>query len=342
MTATHTGPIPPARRRVGLLAGSGLLAALAVASVALGSRVIPFDDTIAAFTAYDPGNNAHLIIMELRVPRTLLALLVGAALGMAGALMQAMTRNPLAEPGLLGVNAGAAAAVAGAMAVFGYVHIGQYIWFAFAGAGAASALAYALGRANEAGTNPVRLVLAGAGLSTVLAALTTVILLNSPEAVYAAFRDWITGSLQGRGYEALPVATFSVLIGGALAIAMGPALNAMALGGDLGRALGVPVRLVWAGTSAAVLLLAGAATAVAGPIAFIGLVAPHVARAIVGPDYRLILPYSAFFAAILLLGADVLGRVVAPPSEVGAGIMAALIGGPFFVALVRRRKLARL
>jgi len=336
------GPVSPRRRRAALVIGAALLVLLVPASLAAGSRQIPFAVAMDALFAFDPGNDLHLVVALLRVPRTILAILVGASLGVAGALMQAMTRNPLAEPGLLGVNAGAATAVVLGMAAFGFTHITQFVWFGFAGAGLASLVVYLLGRAREAGTNPVRLVLAGAGLAMVLNAVTTVTLLNSPDAVYNAFRNWATGALQGRGYDVIPVVAIAAAIGLGLAVAIARPLNAVALGSDLGRALGVSLRNVWIAAGAATLLLAGAATAAAGPIVFVGLVAPHIARLTVGPDYRWIIPYSALYAALLLLLADIVGRLIAPPSEIGAGVMAAVLGGPFFVALVRRRTLARL
>ncbi len=341
MVPTLPGTVSTFRRRAGLLLGAAALVLLGLASLAVGSRQIPLTETFAALTAYDPGNDLHLIVMQLRVPRTILAGLVGAALGLAGAVMQAMTRNPLAEPGLLGINAGAAVAVVAGVAIFGFVDIAQYVWLAFAGAGLASGAVYLLGRAGDVDANPVRLVLAGAGLTIVLVALTNVILLNSPDTVYNDFRNWATGSLQGRGYTVIPIVMLAGLLGAGLAGTAAASLNAIALGADLGKALGVRMRTTWIAASASVLLLAGAATAAAGPIAFVGLVAPHVARLAVGPDLRRILPASALFAAILLLAADVLGRLVAPPSEIGAGVMSALIGGPFFVLLVRRRRMAR-
>lgn len=319
-----------------------LLVLLALVSLALGSRPIPPAETWAALTEFDPTQNTHLLVRELRLPRTLLAVTVGAALGLAGALMQALTRNPLAEPGLLGVNAGAAFAVAVGLGYFNANTPGQYMWFGFAGAAVASVVVYLLGRAHDAGTNPVRLVLAGAGLSVMLGAATSIILIASPEETLTAYASWATGSLQGRGYDVLPWVTGACAAATAAALPTSRSLDSLSLGADLGRTLGVKVRSTWILGTGAILLLAGAATAAAGPIAFLGLAAPHVARLIVGPNHRRLLPFSMLLGALLLLAADVAGRVIAAPSEIGAGVMSALVGAPFFIALARRRKLAKL
>ena len=278
---------------------------------------MPLAVTLDALQAVDPHDDRHLVVRELRLPRTLVALLAGAALGVAGALMQALTRNPLAEPGLLGINAGAALAVIVGGALFDLASMGQYLGCAFLGAGLAGIAVFLLGQARETGTNPVRLVLAGAGLSVMLASLTGIIVLNAPPEVFDRFRHWAAGSLSGSGF-------------------------ALLLGQEIGQALGVDLRLTWLLACLAVMLLAGAATALAGPIAFVGLVAPHLARLLAGPDQRWILSFSALIAAGLLLGADILGRLLAAPAEIAAGIVALLLGGPAFIVLVRRFRLSRL
>ncbi len=329
-------------RRWGLLVGLLVLGVGIVLSLGIGSRPVPLHETLRAFLSYDPHNDLHLIIRTLRVPRTLVAILAGAALGVAGAIMQAATRNPLAEPGLLGINAGAALAVVLSVALFNISSMAHYVWFAFIGAGLAGVAVFLLGQAHETGTNPVRLVLAGAGLSVMLGSIAGIVLLNVPVTVFDNFRTWSAGSVEGRGADVVSVLAVSVAIGLAIALSIAGSLNALALGKDLGLALGVSVRTTWTLSCLCVMLLAGAATAAAGPIGFVGLVAPHISRLICGPDYRWILPYSALFAAILLLGADVVGRVIAMPSEVAAGIIASLIGGPFFVLVVRRFRLNKL
>ena len=327
---------PMRRRRLrawGLLAGALLLALAALASLALGSRPVPLAVTLDALQAVDPHDDRHLVVRELRLPRTLVALLAGAALGVAGALMQALTRNPLAEPGLLGINAGAALAVIVGVALFDLASMGQYLGCAFLGAGLAGIAVFLLGQARETGTNPVRLVLAGAGLS---------VMLNAPPEVFDRFRHWAAGSLSGSGFALLGWPGLAIGAGLAAAFALAARLNALALGQEIGQALGVDLRLTWLLACLAVMLLAGAATALAGPIAFVGLVAPHLARLLAGPDQRWILPFSALIAAGLLLGADILGRLLAAPAEIAAGIVALLLGGPAFIVLVRRFRLSRL
>lgn len=290
------------RRCQGLLLGLLLLVVAVLASLVVGSRSIGVAQVFEALSAYDRLDDQHLIVRELRVPRTLVAILAGLALGLAGAIMQAVTRNPLAEPGLLGINAGAGVGVIVGVAVLGLSSMSGYVWCAFVGAGLAGVAVFMLGRAQETGTNPVRLVLAGAGLSVMLASVTGIIILNAPAQVFDQFRHWASGSLEKSGFEAVGVLAMAVVPGAVTVLALAGSLNAMALGKDLGLALGVNVRLTWLLACLAVMLLAGAATAAAGPIGFVGLVAPHLARLLVGPDYRWILPYSALFAGVLLLG----------------------------------------
>lgn len=329
------------RRTLGLAVLVVLLVVLVVLSLALGSRPVPLGVVRDALLDGDRSDDRHLIVLTLRIPRTILAVAVGAALGTAGAVMQALTRNPLAETGILGINAGAAAAVATGIAAFGLTDFSEYVWFALAGTLVTAAGVYALGGAFRGGSDPVRLTLAGAALSVVLGAYTQAILINYPQ-VFDTFRFWVVGSLQGRTMSiAVPVAVV-VAAGLVLALTLSGSLNALALGADAGRALGVSTTRTWIVSGVVVVVLAGVATAAAGPIGFVGLTAPHVARAIVGPDHRRILPYSALVSAVVVLGADVVGRLVAFPGEVATGVVTALVGGPFFVALVRRRRMARL
>lgn len=351
MTDAHTAPATSyrasatnlrKRRILGL--GVGLLALfIAIGlSFTLGSRTIPLAVSIEALWNPDLHNDQHLIVQELRIPRTMVAILAGLALGVAGAIMQAVTRNPLAEPGLLGINSGAAVAVMLGIVAFNLTSMAQYVWFAFAGAGLAGVAVFMLGQGHGTGTNPVRLVLAGAGLSVVLASITGIVIINAPTDVLDQFRNWSAGSVEGRSYDVIQVLAVSIFFGLLIAFSLAGKLNSIALGKELGAALGVNVYATWFLSCLAVMLLAGSATAGAGPIGFVGLVAPHLARTIAGPNYRWILPYSALFAAILLLGADILGRIVAAPAEVAAGIIAMLIGGPFFIIIVRRFRLSKL
>jgi iron complex transport system permease protein len=341
----------PRVRRAGLLRGGPtkagalvvaaiVLLAVAACSVAYGSKPIAFGAVVDAFFAFD-GSNDHLIVRSLRVPRTTIGLGVGAALGLAGALMQGITRNPLADPGILGVEAGAALAVVLGIHVVGIGSLTGYVWFAFAGAAVASVVVYALGSLGGGGATPVKLALAGVALSALLGSATSAVLLLDV-ATLDQFRFWAVGSLAGRdGSVATQVAPFLVA-GGLLALPAGRALNILALGDDVARSLGQRVAAVRAISALAVVVLTGAATAAAGPIGFVGLTIPHVARAICGPDYRWILPWSMVLGPTLLLGADVVGRVVARPGELQVGVITALVGAPFFIALVRRRRLAQL
>lgn len=318
-----------------------LLVGVVLVSFVVGEKNVALSDTLAAVVAFDPGNNDHLLVRHLRVPRTLLAVIVGCALGVAGAVMQALTRNPLADPGILGVNAGAAAAIAAAIAFLGTTDVVDYMWFGLLGAAVAGGAVYLLGGLRR-GTDPVRVVLAGAALTVVLLALTQVVLINSEEAVFDQFRHWTVGSLQGRGFAVLAPVAALVGFGLVLAATLVRALDAAVLGSDISRALGVDPLRVWGLSALAVIVLAGGATAAAGPIGFVGLTAPHLARFLTGPDHRWVIPYSMLLSAVLVVGSDAIGRVVARPGEVGVGIVVALIGGPFFVYLVRRGKLVQL
>jgi len=330
------------RARRGLWLAALAVAGLSLASLTIGSRPVPPAQVLAALWQFDPGNDLHLVVRELRLPRTLLAISAGAALGLAGAVIQAVTRNPLAEPGLLGINAGAAVAVVLGASSFGLTATADYVWFGILGAGLAGIAVFLLGRAHETGTDPVRLVLAGAGLSMVLGAATGIVLLNAALDVLDVFRTWGAGALEGRGLAAALTMWAALIVGGGLALALGPSLNALAMGRDMGQALGLSPARIWALACLAVMVLAGSATATAGPIAFVGLVAPHAARAFTGPDARATLPLAALMAAAMLLLADILGRVVVAPEEVAAGILATLLGGPVFILAVRRFRMARL
>lgn len=330
-------------RALSLLLAAALLVLLAAAGLFVGSRSIPIADVWAAlFSPSDQLTDDGLIVQLVRVPRAVLGIFVGLALGVAGALMQGLTRNPLAEPGILGVNAGAAAAVIAAMVWFGARQPLQHFSAAFVGAAAATALVYLLGGIARSTTDPVRLVLAGAGLAVVFSAFTRILLLSAPEDVYDSYRVWVTGSLQGRGWDVTLITAAVAVVGLIAAWLLAPQLNAASLGDELGRALGVNRTLTWTIAGIALFALAGAATAAAGPIAFIGLAAPNIARLIVGPDYRWLIPASAVGAALLVTLADVVGRIIVPPGEIEVGVMAAIIGAPVFIALVRRQRMAKL
>ena len=336
---------PGSARRVtlglGLGAAVGVLAAIALLSLAVGARSIPIGTVLDSLFDYDPTNNDHLIVRSLRVPHTIVGVLVGAALGAGGTLMHGVTRNPLADPGILGVNAGAALFVVVAIYWFGVSSLLGYVWFAFAGAAIASAVVYTLGSLGREGATPVKLALAGAALTAMLGSITTAILLTDVDTL-DQFRFWNVGSLAGRtGTIAANVAPF-IIVGLVVALACGPILNGLALGDDVARGLGQRIALSRALGAVGIVLLCGAATAAAGPIVFIGLAIPHVARVITGPDYRWVIPYSIVLDPVLLLGSDIIGRVVARPGELQVGIVTAVIGAPVFIRLVRSRKMTQL
>lgn len=349
---TAVADVRPGRRRrsalasgwtkgAGLVVAMGALVLVVFCSLAIGSKPIPLGVVWDAIWHYDASLNDHLIVRSLRVPRTLLGLGVGAALAMAGAVMQGVTRNPLADPGILGIEAGASLAVVIAIHSFGIASLTGYVWFAFVGAGVASVVVYSLGSLGRGGATPVKLALAGAALTSLLSALTTAILLFDVDTL-DQYRFWVVGSLAGRDATIVADVAPFLIAGGVLALGTSRSLNTLALGEDVARSLGQRVQLARVMSATAVVVLCGAAVAGAGPIAFVGLTIPHVARAICGPDYRWILPWSLVLGPILLLSADVIGRVIARPGEVQVGIVTAMIGAPFFIALVRRRKLAEL
>ncbi|MEX5710055.1 iron chelate uptake ABC transporter family permease subunit [Parafrankia sp. FMc6] len=324
-------------RSLGLLvAVAGLLAAT-WASIVLGVNAISLGDVLDAVSGA-PVTDAERIVYHLRIPRTATGLLAGTALGVAGAAMQGLTRNPLADPGLLGINAGAALAVVVAINILGLSGVSEYLWFAFGGAAVAAVFVYALGSLGLGGATPVKLALAGAATTAFLGGITTMITLRDAS-LMDDFRFWAVGSLtRADGAALLTVAPF-VGVGLVLAVGLSRTLNALALGDDLARSLGTRLWAARAVGAVAVVLLAGGATAVAGPVAFIGLVVPHVARMICGPDYRWVMAWTAVLAPTLLLVADVIGRLVAQPQQLQVGIVVAAAGAPFFLYLVRHRKL---
>jgi iron complex transport system permease protein len=328
-------------RAVGLVVATCVLAVLCLLSVVVGAKAIALGTVVDAFLDFDGTLDDHLIVRDLRVPRTVVGLLAGMALGLGGAVMQGVARNPLADPGILGVNAGAAFMVVLGIYVFGIANLYGYVWFAFAGAAVASVAVYGIGSIGREGATPVKLSLAGAAITAFLGSLTSAILILDVGTL-DQYRFWAVGSLAGRDSQiAASVAPF-IIAGSLGALACGPALNALALGDDVARGLGQRVGRARAASAAVIIVLCGAATAACGPIGFVGLVIPHVARFITGPDYRWILPYSMVLAPAFLLAADILGRVVVRPAELQVGIVTAAVGGPFFVWLVRRRELAQL
>lgn len=329
------------RLTLGLAVCAAALLVVALLGVALGARSIPLDVVLQALVDPQAGDNDHLVVRELRVPRTLIGLAVGAALGLAGAVIQGITRNPIADPGLLGVNAGASLSVVAAITWLGVASPAGYVWFAFAGAAVAAAVVYGIGSIGRDGATPVRLALVGAAFTAAVTSLTTMLLLIDIETL-DRYRFWIVGSLVGRDLGTLAVMAPFLAVGAVMALGLGRVLNAVSLGDDVARGLGQRLGRARAAAAASVVLLCGAATALAGPIVFVGLVVPHIARRFTGPDYRWILAYSALLGPILLIAGDVIGRLVARPGELEAGIVVAFIGAPVMIALVRRSTLSGL
>lgn len=330
----------PARARVlWLLVSLLVLAALMAASVALGSRDVAWSDVWAALSGTDA--SLEQAAVTKRVPRTLLAVLIGAALGLAGGVMQGVTRNPLADPGILGVNMGASLSVVSAVAFFGLTSPTGYVWVAMAGAAVSAVFVYAVGSLGRGGATPLKLALAGAATSAAFASLVSAVILPRND-IAGSFRLWQIGGVGGASYDRIGLVLPFLAVGFAVCLLSARALNTLALGDEVAAGLGERVAVVRATASLGAVVLCGAATAVAGPIAFVGLVVPHACRLLVGVDHRWQLPFSALLGASLLTAADVVGRVVARPSDVEVGIVTALIGAPFFIHIVRRQKVREL
>lgn len=328
---------PRARRGVVVLVGSLLALALVVAaSLALGVRTIDPSEVWQALVAPDLADPDQAVVVQLRLPRTIIGLAAGVALGLAGTLIQGVTRNPIADPGLLGVNSGASLAVVLCISVLGVTSPLGFIWFAFAGAAAAALVVFAIG-----GAQPVRLALVGAALTALLTPLIALVLLRDTEA-FNQYRFWAVGSLTGRDLSTVAALWPFLVVGVVLAAALAHRLNLLALGDDVAVALGQRVGITRAVAGVALVLLSGTAVALAGPIALVGLVVPHAARRLVGSDYRWITALAVLLGPIMLLTADVIGRLVVPNSELEAGVVAAFLGAPVLIAIARSRRVAGL
>ncbi|UGY92432.1 FecCD family ABC transporter permease [Streptomyces gobiensis] len=318
----------------------GLLVVTVLLSIALGAKTLTL--TQVWHGVWSPvGAEGDIIIRSLRVPRTALGIAAGVALGVAGALMQGHTRNPIADPVVLGISAGAGMCVVVSIFLLGVTSLYGYVWFGFLGAAIASVLVYLVGAAARGGATPVTLALAGAAAHALFTALTAGMVIFDRQAL-DTYRFWTVGSVSGRPLELTAQALPFIVAGLLLAALNASGLNALSLGEDVARTLGVRVGLTRATGMAAITLLTGTAVAICGPIGFVGLVATHIARYFAGPDYRWVLAYAGLLGGVLTVGADVLGRLVARPGELEVGIMLALIGAPVFIHLVRRRKPVRL
>ncbi|MDQ0642015.1 FecCD family ABC transporter permease [Microbacterium murale] len=343
--AAPGGAAPPSRTGRGRASWGVLLLLLAltlalVLSLAVGANTLS-PQTVLETLRGEGTAETDYIVFDLRIPRTVAGLAAGAALGVAGALIQAFTRNPLADPGILGVNAGAALAIAIGVAFLGLRDVSAFVWLAFLGAFVVTVAVYFIGSSGRGAADPIRLTLAGVALGAVFAGITTGLTLSNPEA-FESMRSWNAGSLLGRGLDViLPVLPF-IGIGLAVAFVLTPGLNALALGDDVARAQGANVAGIRVGVIVAVTLLAGAATALAGPISFVGLMVPHIVRWLFGVDQRVIVPLSAVLAPVMVVLADVLGRVIIAPAEIPVGIVTAFVGAPVLILLARRRKASAL
>ncbi|MBF2063091.1 MAG: iron ABC transporter permease [Calothrix sp. C42_A2020_038] len=333
--ASLTTNMNPLMSVSGLILGATVLLVCLIISVSFGAADIPLNQIIDAFIQFD-GSREHLIIQTVRLPRSIIAIMVGAAMATAGAIMQGVTHNPLADPGILGVNAGAAFAVVLGIFAFGAATPNVYVWYAFLGAGVTVVSVYLLASLGRSGVTPLNLTIAGAAVSSLLASLTTGVLIVSQRTL-EEIRFWLAGSLAGIDeniiYQVLPY----ILIGMILAFGLSRQITVMSLGEDIAKGLGQQTLWIKILAAVSVLLLEGSAVSVAGAIGFIGLIIPHIVRFVVGVDYRWILPYSALFGATLLLASDILARLVLRPQEIPVGVMTAVVGAPFFVYLAKTK-----
>ena len=322
------------------LAGA-LLFCVGLLSLRYGVLGIDIATVWDAIWDYDRSHQGQVVVRELRVPRTIIGMLAGAGFAVAGALTQGVTRNPLGAPGILGTNAGAAFAVVTAIYSAGITTPAGYVWFAFAGALGATVLVYLVASAGAGGPTPVKLALAGAVVSALLGSWTAALLLLDLETLDQA-RFWLAGSISGRGTEEVELLLPVIAVALVVALFMGRQVNALSLGEEVATGLGQRTALVRAIAGLCVVALAGSAVAMAGPVAFVGLAVPHIVRSVVGPDYRWIILYSAILGPCMLLGADVVGRLIVTPTELQVGIVCAAVGAPFLIYLVRGTKLAQL
>lgn len=327
------------RRRISWTAAAVVALLVAVVlSLAVGARQISPGEVLDVLL-HGGTSEAAEVIWSLRVPRTLVGLMVGAALALAGTVMQGVTRNPIADPGVLGISQGAAAGVVLAIAFAGVHSLSGYVWFAFLGAGVASVAVYAVASSGRGGATPVKLALAGAAINALLISVIQG-MLTTDTATLDEFRFWQIGSIAGRDAVVAGQIWPFLVVGAVLALSVARGLDALALGEDVAKGLGQKVATVRIVGGIGATLLTGVGVSAAGPIAFVGLAVPHIARAIVGTDHRWVLPMAALLGPVMLLVSDVIGRIVFPPSEVPAGVMSALIGVPFLITMVRRKAVA--
>jgi iron complex transport system permease protein len=320
-----------------LLIGSIIVIILSIlASLAFGARYIEFKEVLNALFHGDNESLNALVVRE-RIPRTVFSMIAGASLGVSGALMQAITRNPIADPSILGVNTGASLFVVSGIAFFHINTAGQYIWFALAGAAVTAIFVYGIGSLGSGGATPIKLALAGAATSAALSSLVSAIILPRTE-VMNSYRFWQVGSVSGANWEGIATIVPFLIIGIVIGVLSTPALNALALGDDVATGLGVRTGVIRVISALAGVLLCGATTALAGPIGFVGLMIPHTMRLICGPNMRYIVPMSAVGGAVLLTVSDIVGRLIGNPGELEAGIVTAFFGAPILIIIAMRAK----
>lgn len=342
-TRTTPAPVVPAPRASSRLLGLVLLAGLAVLiltlSLFVGSKALAPAEVLTALLHPDPADPISQIVWQSRVPRTVILLLAGAALGVAGGIMQAVTRNPLTDPGILGVNAGASFAVVVGLTFFAASTTADFLWFSFTGALVTTVIVYAVGTSGPLRGDPVRMTLAGVALGAVLGGMSSALLLTSPQ-TYRSMRSWAVGTTASQSMDsALTVAPF-ILGGLLLALASYRALDVLSLGEDSAQALGASPQRIRIVALISITLLAGGTTALCGPISFIGLLAAHLARGMVGPHQGWIMAYCAVGAPAIMALSDITGRVITT-GEVPVGVMTAFIGAPLLIIVVRRLRTAQ-
>ena len=334
-SAEHSGrSLSRPTKLVGLVLLIGVAAITVLLSLRFGSLTVTTTDAWNAIFNYQSNVYEQTVVRELRVPRTLIALAVGGSLGVAGAVMQGVTRNPLADPSILGISQGASLGVAIAVTYLGLSSPDEFVWFAFLGALLAALLVFAIGSAGKDSATPVKLALAGVVLTALLSAWTSTLLLLNRDTLDAV-RFWVAGSVTGRDLDVLAIVSPFMAIGVVACIFLGHQLNVLSMGEDNARSLGMNTSRTRLISLAFVILITGAAVAVAGPIGFVGLAVPHFAKAMIGSDFRWVLPYSFVLGVILLLGADIAGRLIVKPGELPVGIVTALVGAPFLIYLAR-------
>jgi iron complex transport system permease protein len=308
-------------------------------SIIYGYTDTNWKNAIEAFTNNN-GSNAHIIIETVRLPRALIAAAVGASLAMAGALMQALTKNPLASPGIFGINAGAGFFIVLFVTFFQVHSLQIFTWLAFSGAALAAAIVFIISAVGKDGATPLKLTLAGTAVAALFASLTQGMLAANEKALEEVL-FWLAGSIAGRKLEMLTAVLPYFIVGWIGSLLLAQKVNILMMGDDVAKGLGQRTNAAKVGVALLVVLLAGSSVAVAGPIGFIGIIVPHIARALVGVDHRWVLPYCALIGAILLIAADIGARYILMPREVPVGIVTAFLGVPFFIYIARRGILAK-